>query len=139
MPYVGSQEFINSIPHGKGDSFRKRYREMDILVVGDVQFLTSQEPTRAGRFPDRLHADRKICALRGRDPRHLHPGHRTHEPLQELLGKNDSISGGSGRGSASGSIIASRLGTTDRTQHRPCTARSATSRTTTMRTMTSCS
>jgi hypothetical protein len=31
--YVSSEEFISSIGDGKGDTFRKRYREMDILLV----------------------------------------------------------------------------------------------------------
>jgi chromosomal replication initiator protein len=38
--YVSSEEFtnefINSIRDGKGDAFRKRYREMDILLVDDI-------------------------------------------------------------------------------------------------------
>ncbi|GGX16847.1 DnaA ATPase domain-containing protein [Streptomyces chartreusis] len=51
MPYVGSQEFINFIRDGKGDSFRKRYREMDILMVDDVQFLTGQDPTAGRALP----------------------------------------------------------------------------------------
>ncbi|WP_457757815.1 DnaA ATPase domain-containing protein [Streptomyces mirabilis] len=37
--YVSSEEFINSIRDGKGDTFRKRDREMDILPVDDIQFL----------------------------------------------------------------------------------------------------
>ncbi len=45
--YVSSEEFtnefINSIRDGKGDSFRKRYREMDILLVDDIQFLADKD------------------------------------------------------------------------------------------------
>uniref|UniRef100_UPI002A80323C chromosomal replication initiator protein DnaA n=1 Tax=Streptomyces sp. CRN 30 TaxID=3075613 RepID=UPI002A80323C len=48
--YVSSEEFtnefINSIRDGKGDSFRKRYREMDILLVDDIQFLADKESTQ---------------------------------------------------------------------------------------------
>ncbi|HZG01955.1 MAG TPA: DnaA/Hda family protein, partial [Streptomyces sp.] len=47
--YVSSEEFtnefINSIRDGKADAFRKRYRDMDILLVDDIQFLASKEST----------------------------------------------------------------------------------------------
>jgi chromosomal replication initiation ATPase DnaA len=37
-----TNEFITSVHDGKGDSFRKRYREMVILFLGDPQFVTRQ-------------------------------------------------------------------------------------------------
>jgi chromosomal replication initiator protein len=37
-----TNEFVNDIRDGKGDSFRKRYREMDILLVADIQFLADK-------------------------------------------------------------------------------------------------
>ncbi|WP_241002664.1 DnaA/Hda family protein, partial [Streptomyces sp. CB01881] len=52
--YVSSEEFtnefINSIRDGKADAFRKRYRDMDILLVDDVQFLASKESTQEEFF-----------------------------------------------------------------------------------------
>ncbi len=45
-----TNEFINSIRDGKGDSFRKRYREMDILLVDDIQFLADKESTQEEFF-----------------------------------------------------------------------------------------
>ncbi|GAA2764141.1 hypothetical protein GCM10010103_31820 [Streptomyces paradoxus] len=48
-PRVSSEEltneFVNDIRDGKGDSFRKRYREMDILLVDDIEFLADKEST----------------------------------------------------------------------------------------------
>jgi chromosomal replication initiator protein len=48
--YVSSEEFtnefINSIRDGKADAFRKRYRDMYILLVDDIQFLADKESTQ---------------------------------------------------------------------------------------------
>ncbi len=47
--YVNSEEFtndfINSIGEGKAGAFQRRYREMDILLVDDIQFLQGKEQT----------------------------------------------------------------------------------------------
>ncbi|GAA5706185.1 hypothetical protein AQJ43_37005 [Streptomyces avermitilis] len=149
--YVSSEEFtnefINSIRDGKGDTFRKRYREMDILLVDDIRFLADKEPTQEEFFhtfnTTGMHADHKIRAD-GRAPLHLQPGHRTHEPHQERRAKNDGIAGGPGRGAAGGSIVASALGTADLTRSPTSsppsrTARPVATRTTSTRTTTSCS
>lgn len=81
-----TNEFIDSIRDGKGDSFLKRYREMDLLLVEDIKFLTAKEPTQQNLFltfnATIMHADRKICAD-GRAPLHLQPGRRSHEPHHE--------------------------------------------------------
>jgi chromosomal replication initiator protein len=35
--------FVNCIHDSKGDTFPKRYREMDIFLVEDIQFLRDKE------------------------------------------------------------------------------------------------
>ncbi|MER5698366.1 DnaA/Hda family protein [Streptomyces mirabilis] len=69
-----TNEFINSMRDGKSDTFRKRYREMDILRVHDIQFLADRESSQEEFFhtfhTTVMHADRKICAD-GRAPPHL--------------------------------------------------------------------
>jgi hypothetical protein len=140
---VFTNEVINSLRDGKGDTFYKQYQEMGILPVDDIQFTEDKESTQEEFFhtfnTTVMHADRKIRAG-GRAPLHLRPGHRADEPHQERWAKNGSIAGGPGRGSADGSIVASTLGTTDRTRSPTSrTARSATTRATSTRTTTSCS
>lgn len=47
--YVNSEEFtndfINSISEGKAGAFQRRYREVDVLLVDDIQFLQGKEQT----------------------------------------------------------------------------------------------
>lgn len=47
--YVNSEEFtndfINSIRHDEGASFKKIYRNVDILLIDDIQFLADKEAT----------------------------------------------------------------------------------------------
>ena len=47
--YVNSEEFtndfINSIRDDKAEAFQRRYREIDVLLVDDIQFLQGKEQT----------------------------------------------------------------------------------------------
>jgi chromosomal replication initiator protein len=47
--YVNSEEFtndfINSIGEGKAGAFQRRYREVDVLLIDDIQFLQGKEQT----------------------------------------------------------------------------------------------
>lgn len=52
--YVSSEEFtndfINSIANNQGYAFQSRYREVDILLIDDIQFLQGKESTQEAFF-----------------------------------------------------------------------------------------
>lgn len=54
VKYVNSEEFtndfINSIRDDRASSFQRRYREMDILLIDDIQFLSGKMQTQEEFF-----------------------------------------------------------------------------------------
>lgn len=54
IKYVSSEEFtndyINSVRDDRQESFKRRYREVDILMVDDIQFLQGKEGTQEEFF-----------------------------------------------------------------------------------------
>ncbi|NMB03729.1 MAG: chromosomal replication initiator protein DnaA [Tissierellia bacterium] len=52
--YISSEnftnDFINSIKNSQGESFRERYRNVDVLLIDDIQFLADKEQTQEEFF-----------------------------------------------------------------------------------------
>ncbi|MEY3407884.1 MAG: chromosomal replication initiator protein DnaA [Actinomycetota bacterium] len=76
--YVSSEEFtnefINSIRDGKSATFQKKYREIDVLLVDDIQFLSGKVQTQEEFFHtfNTLHnANKQIVITSDLPPSHL--------------------------------------------------------------------
>jgi chromosomal replication initiator protein len=76
VKYVTSEqfvtEFIKSVRERQGDRFRQRYREVDVLLVDDIQFLAKREETQTEFFHtfNTLHAGAKQIAIASDRPPH---------------------------------------------------------------------
>ncbi|MDN8782719.1 DnaA/Hda family protein, partial [Staphylococcus aureus] len=43
---IFSNEFIKSIRDNEGESFRERYRNIDVLLIDDIQFIQNKVQTQ---------------------------------------------------------------------------------------------
>ena len=78
VKYVTSEafvtEFIRAIREGKGYTFQRRYRDNDVLLVDDIQFLAGKEETQTEffhTFNDLHRSERQIVIASDRPPQEL--------------------------------------------------------------------
>ena len=80
IAYVTTEQFtnevINSIRHGKMEEFRRRYRNTDMLLIDDIQFLARKEQTQEEffhTFNTLYEAQKQIVLSSDRFPKEMPP------------------------------------------------------------------
>ena len=76
--YVTSEKFTNdyvdAIYHGRGNAFKSVYRNVDLLLIDDIQFMAGKDGTQQEFFHtfDQLHrANKQIVITSDRPPRNM--------------------------------------------------------------------
>lgn len=66
-----TNEFVTAIAQGRTDEFRRRYRQIDLLLIDDIQFLGGKERTQEEffyTFNDLEHAGARVVITSDRPP-----------------------------------------------------------------------
>ena len=69
-----TNEFINAIRDNEGESFRNKYRNIDVLLIDDIQFLAGKDGTQEEFFHtfNALHGEHKqIIISSDRPPKEI--------------------------------------------------------------------
>ena len=70
-----TNEFIAAIRTRTTEEFRARYRNVEVLLIDDVQFISGKEQTQEGffhTFNDLHHADHQVVLTSDRPPKAMH-------------------------------------------------------------------
>ncbi|MCX6146534.1 MAG: chromosomal replication initiator protein DnaA [Candidatus Kapabacteria bacterium] len=69
-----TSEYVNSVQHGKTSEFIKFYREIDVLIIDDIQFLANREKTQDNFFHifnDLHQKNKQIVVASDKSPKEL--------------------------------------------------------------------
>lgn len=76
--YIQGQEFvdnvINSLRNNNVDSFKEKYKDIDVLIIDDIQFLSNKEKTQElffHTFNDLYSKDKQIILSSDRPPKEI--------------------------------------------------------------------